>query len=450
MSQAKVATLTLTIFLPSFTVCALAVFAGDNKSPVAILVPSGAVVPSDDSAGNTPGLAASFPDKFAWMLFTTINQKAPQQGPVGGVQGNPQSNDALWETWADDPQTFPDAPNPAQKPQWPTPTKAKRSKKLFRRALTPKVIGQKPSLRLESVHVPIVGPNKNGEEVHRNQVAFDYIINNDLWYQEGIATFFSKAANAVGDDVAFTAASVNFPRASIEVKANWIAIDPKDKDKYHWNYNYIEGSNGSSETTQLLGLVAMHIISKDLPNWMWCTFEHIDNKGRGDYIGIHDSFGADPAHTPSNADTPATIYPAETLTPAVLAMFETSGMNKDQDWGKRWRNYRLKGSQIDFTDSNGRPLLLGNSVTEDGFVQSASCITCHARAAVTSCGAKSFPVFGEKATLPLAVSGADTYNGVPDPNWYFLETGKMTTLLNLQTDFVWAIPMRAQSANGTQ
>ena len=71
----------------------------------------------------------NFPDKFAWKLFLEVNRKAEHQGPIGGKAGNPMSNDAVWETWADDPQTFPADPDPANPPRWPTagqaPSKAK-------------------------------------------------------------------------------------------------------------------------------------------------------------------------------------------------------------------------------------------------------------------------------------------------------------------------------------
>jgi hypothetical protein len=286
-----------------------------------------------------------------------------------------------------------------------------------------------------------------GEEVHRNKVAFDYIVSNGLWYQEGIAEFFKKAAAAAPDNVAFAAAAVAFPRAAIELKANWVIIEEKDKPKYHWNYNYVPATATQPAHTQLVGLVAMHILSKDLPNWFWCTIEHVDNPGRGDYIGIHDSFGATPAHVPSNTDQPGKTYPAEAMTPELLALFESSGMNTDKDWGNQWKNYRLKGSQVDYSDAQGRPLLLGNSVTEAGFVPTASCITCHARAAVNVAGKSSFPIFGEQDTLPLgSQQGPLTYNGLPDPNWYFQNDGNGARLINLQTDFVWAIPFKARAA----
>jgi hypothetical protein len=277
-----------------------------------------------------------------------------------------------------------------------------------------------------------------GEEVHRNKVTFDYIIQNGLWYTEGIAAFFDRAAKAAGNDVEFATKVVNLPRGAIEVKGNWIVIDEKDKPRFHWNYN---------EAGQLLGLVAMHITSKDLPNWFWCTFEHIDNPGRGDFIGIHDSFGAEPAHTPSHTDKAGQVYPPESLTEAVLKLFERYGYRGE--WAEQFKNYRLKGAQVGYTDSAGRPLLLGNSVTEAGFVPTASCITCHARAAVDASGNSALPFFGQQAELPLL--GGDplqpflAYNGRPDPSWYFLDTSNGSTLRNLQTDFVWAIPFKAHS-----
>jgi hypothetical protein len=57
---------------------------------------------NDPSPENT-ALPANFPDKFAWTLFLQIHQKAKTQSPIGGVATNPMSNDAVWETWADDP-----------------------------------------------------------------------------------------------------------------------------------------------------------------------------------------------------------------------------------------------------------------------------------------------------------------------------------------------------------
>ena len=63
-------------------------------------------------------------------------------------------------------------------------------------------------------------------------------------------------------------------------------------------------------------------------------------------------------------------------------------------------DYRLKGAQVDFTDRTGRPTIVGNSITEAGFVSTSSCITCHAWASIgaPSQGQDPFPV-----PLPLSV-----------------------------------------------
>jgi hypothetical protein len=65
----------------------------------------------------TPGdnLAMNDPDKFNWQLFVLINKKADLQSKVG----NETTNNAVWETWADDGLTFPSTPDPKKPPAWP-------------------------------------------------------------------------------------------------------------------------------------------------------------------------------------------------------------------------------------------------------------------------------------------------------------------------------------------
>src|SRR5262245_42230048 len=415
--------------------------------PSGPIAPAGSLASHEDSRGNAPAIPASFPDKFAWMLFARINQKASHQVDVAGT--TKRSNSAVWESWPDDDWTFPSNPVPANPPVWPTEGEGTHRKSLRSRALNlfPARSGADVG-KLPPGGFTLPDGSGVGEEVRRNKPAFDYIINNSLWYRQGIAAFFAKAAAVASNEVRLAQRAVNFPRDSIEVKGNWIVISEADKPRYHWNYN---------TSGQLLGLVAFHVISKDLPNWFWCTFEQVDNPGRGDYIGIHDSFGASPAHTPSHTDKLFQKYPAEQLKANVLELLGSNHF--EGEWLEQWKNYRLKGSQVDFIDSAGRPLLLGNSVTEGGFVPTASCITCHSRAAVDAQGKSSFPLFGEMSNLPLiGISQTNviyanvlTYNGIPNPSWYFQEAGQNAKppglrLLNLQTDFVWAIPFKASAA----
>src|SRR5205085_9407591 len=107
---------------------------------------------------------------------------------------------------------------------------------------------------------------------------------------------------------------------------------------------------------KLYGLVALHITSKVLPNWFWATFEWVDNKGRSDYLGSRDAFGVtydnpkDPSFQPPNPET-GKVYPPGKVTKNLLDLFKAGGF--DSAWAQEWQNYRLKGSQVDFTDSTG-------------------------------------------------------------------------------------------------
>jgi hypothetical protein len=396
---------------------------------VLLVVSSFAQVPRPcrvSSLVKDPAPVVNFPDAFVWKLFVEVNARATEQVRVPGAYGPVMTNDALWETWADDPTTFPKVPNPSEPPRWPGASQQRAAKRLEQKAKA----GPHPRDPHGITDGLLTVPAGGSEEVRRNKATFDYVIANKLWYSQGVAAFFA------GGNV------VDFPIDSIEVKGNWIPIDAAQKPQFHWNYD---------STGKLFGLVAMHITSKALPNWVWATFEWAGNPGRCDFIGCRDCFGYSPALVPSNTTTVGEVYPGGAMSPALTRLFEEGGLTGT--WGSEWMNYRLKGSQVDFVDPTGVPLLVGNSVTEGGFVQTASCMTCHSRAAVDSTGASAFPIFGEKEPLPLQPASPQqfqteftTYNGSPDPNWFWSFTGKGTKKLFMQTDFVWAIPFRVHPA----
>jgi hypothetical protein len=115
-------------------------------------------------------------------------------------------------------------------------------------------------------------------------------------------------------------------------------------------------------------------------------------------------------------------------------MFQNAGF--DPEWISEWQNYRLKGSQVDFTDATGVPNLVGNSVIENSFVQTSSCMTCHANASIDSTG-----IFNP--TVGFTPTG-QSLNGPVLPGWFYnLKTWDPVSLnyqMNYyQTDFIWAI-----------
>ncbi|NPC53194.1 hypothetical protein HPC50_39800 [Corallococcus exiguus] len=147
-------------------------------------------------------------------------------------------------------------------------------------------------------------------------------------------------------------------------------------------------------------------------------------------------------------------YPSGPISPGLKAHFANLGIGKSGQTthcdvpgpgGKPvcmpspgdigWLSYRLKGSQVNFTDSMGRPTRLANSVTEGGFANTSSCISCHARAGTTGQGTAP-PALGVFVNL-LGEEGYGQSNfGIPVADWYH-RSGQPPTLEVLQTEFVW-------------
>jgi len=300
--------------------------------------------------------------------------------------------------------------------------------------------------QLEHAIASIPTPDRFGEVVYRNQAAFDYIVENNLWYLEGIA-------EKVDQDF-----DVGFPSDAISVKSHWKQIEESDKDRYHW----AEDSDGT-----LWGLDGLHITTNQIPQWTWVTFEHVDNPGRCDFYGCQDSYGQDPAFIEPNTNALYHVYSGDTLNQNVLDLLTAA------DVPEQFQYYRLRGSQINFTDTMGRPTILANSTMEYPGYTTSSCMTCHARSAVNEHGqflsilkaktGSEDPTTSPPITLPddyvMAngfASGTNApinegYVGIPDPLWYLTPNlfvggpGGTPTLsmtsgqrVFMQMDFQWA------------
>jgi hypothetical protein len=330
--------------------------------------------------------AENNPDRVSWQLFVQVTAPA----------ATPGNNNVLFETWASDDDTF------TTSPVWPStaPVAKLKAPALLRFA----ALGRVPKVRA----VPIPAGANVGEEVRRNKAAFDFIVGHNLHTRAGLRQAF--AANQV----------IAFGADAIEVKANWVRANSVNASLYHVN----TASNG-----QKYALVSLHIISKLIPNWTWATFEHINNPGRCDYIGCRDNFGATNSFvapmTPAGGQ-----YSACNKVQALNDMFAAGNLEP------AFQNYCLKGSQVDFTSTTGLPTLLGNSVTENGFASSSSCLTCHSRASVDS--------DGDDAQGAGFLPNGQSPNGAPRAVWFWNAPGSPDQSLKaFQTDFVWSIPLLA-------
>lgn len=330
-----------------------------------------AVFPSpQDGAITNPAMQQ--PDRMAWQIFAELNQ------PVAGT------TESLWQTYPEQAEVYPPDPDPANPPKWRDISGVEpvlRARPSTQQRL--RATGPAPARAAAS---PCDVPNS--EEVRINKDTFDYLIANDLWYVEGKAKRFAENFD------------VDFPTGSREVKANWMKLGPGVDAS-----TFLTKQDSSG---QVWGLIAFHIVSKEVPNWIWATFEHAANPCYSKYLQAQDTFGL--------ADGQ--------VTPALLALFAEHGLDPEL-----WSNYRLDGAQVTFTDPTGRPIILGNSVTEFGFQTTASCMTCHARSTSDASGSGSLSVFNE-------VNQSD--HGTPDPKWFYSSFDPLERVY-MQLDFLWSV-----------
>lgn len=289
------------------------------------------------------------PDLAAWEVFA---QAVAPSGASGATQ-------LEFETWASDEDMFGESP-----PHWPTVGEAPRDgecKQIFDRDAA-----------------AAAGFPEDGcieEEVRRNWATFRYFVSHDLTSRAGLARAFEEGLK------------IDPPADSVQVKADWMRIGDlarwvqMDEDDVRRVYYTKRERDGEVDTEY--ALVGLHLNSKRWKNWIWATFEHRLNPGRCDDIGCHDTFGAATPHIPGGKPANQN-YGDCPKNPELAAMLANVGLSPV------WLNYCLKGSQVAFSEKDGRPKLLGNSVIDriNGHIPTASssCMSCHALASFNRLG----------------------------------------------------------------
>jgi Putative Ig domain len=385
------------------------------------------------------------------ISLTACTQQVPPPSPnlvvvavpakAGAVQGKTENSDAfLWglfaqftapnsansprpvqfETWASDKDTF------SFTPHWPSPGEPLDFHPSVLGALsTPgllqslidsnqslsTLLKQPIDVNCEAPPGAAVGgfpttgtpPPCIAEQVARNRKEYDYIVNNHLNTQAGLALAYKNGVD------------VEMPIEAIGLKGDWVPVEalqkwvPQAGDPTNIRKLYFTATVDKIE----FALVAMHVASRQNPNWVWGTFEHQLNPGRCDYIGCFDTFGVQvPAVAPNRA-LYNSQYGACAKTPELKALLAKANLSPV------WENYCLKSSQVDFVASDGTPYALGNSVIEgivgNGTVAISSCITCHyyasfgATGAVTAAARKILPFNPAGNPIPGVLDGSHRF-----------------------------------------
>ena len=315
----------------------------------------------------------------------------------------------------------------------------------------------------------------------RNRAQATTVSNGKIGQAHRLKVNFPTDASMVKAD--FIPMDVMMDRGLIQAEANGSALNPPNNPDHPYLTVWIgdgpEGATVTADSYNYTGyyyMVAMTNASKDLPKWHWYALEHVANEGRCDLIGCNDSFGyqvsadkqmqnnADfgpsyvPPHTTYNNDrftgNDAIFDAGKTYLPAdtgevmsadlatLLAGFSIGTDATDADPKTisgaypAWMNYRMKGTQTAFYHSTGIPTGMGASVTEGGFVNSASCMSCHAQASVNANGQTGFQ--GVRSTWRPNLDGMTQVTmGAPNISNFYSLGGP--TITATQIDFVWGI-----------
>lgn len=210
-------------------------------------------------------------DRFSWESFIALNW-SPDSTHVIGQDGD---NPTVWETWKENSEVFlPDGSRPAA---W-NPTFQAEHKTLVQ-------VGKTPTVLTDVTQPFLTGPliDQNGQytrfEIVMNKEMFNYIDVNTLYNYQGQQKFTDTIIFPAGD-------AVKKAYGAIMVKASWKILGKGD-DTTHFHRSKATihvaaiPKQGIRDTTYtaLVGLVGLHIGTKSIqnPQWIWSTFEHVDN-----------------------------------------------------------------------------------------------------------------------------------------------------------------------------
>ena len=460
-------------------------------------------VPGTEDPNVMPGgrpqdiaMAQSDPDEYAWKLFLAINRQA-----LAGKRGVPDpkhptireyedNKPVIWETWAlssggrngkhpppaiNTSEVFRDRgekPDPWDqlKPEtksleffaakqfagFTQSVDSEMTAELMSRGLSEKDAMHVSSQNPTALFIPPgVDEQDQGiaEEVRMNRATFEHVVEHNLYNLEGLEDAFRKYRDSPDPN---NPEKIDVPAASQEIKAKWVRIREEDKPRYHWRM--LKGRNGQ---VQIWGLSALHITTKDLQNWYWSDFEHID------YLQLpvqsvdpHFGTAVGDRGEVSSRDTTTRTYSQDPQHAAKDCNGKWIEGMREETAGTKWANYRLRGTQTTFMCGDpfdakcGQiPTILANTQLERGFQQTSSCMTCHGRASI---GERQDPLkdFYPNRMKPfldiqfLRPAGPGSFNligavGEIKDEWF--HDPKTKSLILAPTDFMWSLPERAMS-----
>lgn len=218
---------------------------------------------------------------LSWQNFVAVNWPRDAKGRARHRLSD--KGEPAWTNWKESFEVFlPDGRKPAPwgVQTFPPDFKPESSSRPLVLYRTSKASQLKNTDVDDEINQAFTAPiwDQNGQlvryEIRMNQIEFDYLVVNELYNIDGQIAF-SKAKKTVS----FPAASRNQVGA-VELKLAWKVMDPKNDiaERFFTQQAYIYNPDKTYRKA-LVGLVGMHISlkTKSSPQWIWATFEHVDN-----------------------------------------------------------------------------------------------------------------------------------------------------------------------------
>jgi len=295
-----------------------------------------------DSTAARAAIESGGAAEVAWSWFLWLNMPLTGSAPK------------TWESWRASSTVY--LPNGQEPPPWgqtPPPPAAviAQAQKL----------GLNTNLPLHNLDSDVQSDGLALRDRFNQNVRYQILMNQDTFayiVQNGIYNVNGQQAMAQANK------PTDFPPSAFELKTSWIWIGADQSifnqlnGKYYIVNAYYALVDGSGKPNGLYkvgraALTGMHIISKPVPQWFWVTFQNV----------------YDAQYTEATNKLP--------IPPAVMQANQKY-RNQLKSLGSIFANYQLMGTQWQFVDGAGKPLLLANSQIETAFQQASSCVTCHA------------------------------------------------------------------------
>jgi len=425
---------------------------GYYKMPNSLALPNVTKIPDYKNNDSLKTFLQNFADTFSWRSFIALNWPANEDGtPDSANTLGSESDFTVLEHWMPGTNLFVDS---NQVPQdWNYGISENQHPLNSNKTTDFRIIPKFDSLdKSDAENLPLVDQNRKYTlfQIFYNRQAYDYVVKGKLYSKKGQQEFvknwpslteglkvtkdgkplgieetFKRAYFTVGTtkDSTITKTGIEIlPDAkdanavvafkfvsnpgSVILKTAWRIMSPKDDKKRYYTRKVIIKSGEKIE----IGLVAMHITHKasEATQWVWSTFEHIDNAPEmaDDGSAIIDAqknysyfnkANNNPATFNLPTDTslffdgtprkPAQVVRANKIEESTEKINDYFlGLIKKYEPESVWQYYKLIGTQWPFDPDlltpgrNYTPEILANTALETFSQSTSSCMECHSQA----------------------------------------------------------------------